>query len=184
MTLKTGLPRPPQRRSHRFDYDAQERFLRSIENQGRITVAAEAVGVSAECAREYIRSDREGFAERFNEAMQVFRDKIEEEIHRRAMEGVDEPIIGGKDRDEVVAHVRRYSDRLLEFYAKRHIPEYRERGQLDVNVSGGVMVVPARPATPSDWATQYESLERPTDVEVLPPASDPVPPTSDAQETP
>src|SRR5205807_601275 len=58
---------------------------------------------------------------------------IEAEIRRRAMEGWDEPVYQQGAR---VGTVRKYSDTLLIFYAKRRMPEYREKQALDVNNVG------------------------------------------------
>ncbi|USA39881.1 hypothetical protein NCF86_01580 [Pelagerythrobacter marinus] len=61
---------------------------------------------------------------------------VEAEIFRRAQEGYEEPIYGGRYKEKVVGTVRRYSDALLMFRAKKMIPEYRETSA--VSVSGKV----------------------------------------------
>lgn len=149
-----------ERGSYRFDEDARTRFLLNYMTSGKVYESARAAGVSEETVRHYAKHNIEGFGDLYDEAKGLFREKIESEIQRRAIEGVDEPIIGGKDRDEVVTYVKRYSDRLLELLAKRHIPEYRDKQQLDVNVSGGVMIVPGRAMTQESWieATANERL--------------------------
>jgi hypothetical protein len=42
----------------------------------------------------------------------------------------------------VPAFIRKYSDRMLELEAKRVDPGYREKGTIDMNVKGGILVVP------------------------------------------
>lgn len=162
---------PISRQGWKFDEDAQERFFRNYLETGLIHVSCRAAGVSEECFRQYRLNNYNGFADRFREIDGLFRDSIEAEIRRRAIQGIDEPIIGGKDRDEVVITVKRYSDKLLEMYAKRHIPEYRERQQLDVNVSGGVVVVPSGTGTVEDWDKEFGALERPVINGLEPPRS-------------
>ena len=49
--------------------------------------------------------------------------KLDAEINRRAVEGVDHPIIY---KGEITATYKQYSDNLLMFRAKRLDPEYRE----------------------------------------------------------
>lgn len=50
---------------------------------------------------------------------------IEEEIRRRAIDGVDEPVYqGGK----LVGHVKRYSENLLLALARAHMPHRYDRG--------------------------------------------------------
>lgn len=91
----------------------------------------------------------------FDIAKQEYRDVIAKEVYRRAVEGVQEPVIGGVFKDEVVIEVTKYSDRLLELEAKRVDPSYRERQQVDMNVSGGVMILNAQPTSEEEWGNQY-----------------------------
>lgn len=55
---------------------------------------------------------------------------IRDEIRRRAIEGVEEPVFGSLGHQlgsGVVGSKRVYSDKLLEMMAKAHLPEYREK---------------------------------------------------------
>lgn len=58
----------------------------------------------------------------------------------------------------VPAFIRKYSDRMLELEAKRVDPAYRDKGQMDVNVRGGLLVVPGM-ASEEDFEREY-SVER------------------------
>lgn len=126
----------------KFDADRMYRFLEAYMATGRVGFACEAASVSAMTVRT-VRKEDPLFADAYDHAETVFRDTIEDELFKRAMIGEEEPIIGGRNRDEVVAVVRRKSDRLLERIMNKHLPEYRDNKQLDVNVSGGVLVVGA-----------------------------------------
>lgn len=161
-----GLPpKHLSRGSYKFDRDQRDRFLESYAKTGLIWVSARAAGVSEECIRRYKKENIEGFADEFIAAQGIYRDTLEAEIHRRAIDGWDEPVVGGKDRDKVVAHIHRYSDRLLEFHAKRHIPDYREKSQLDVAVTGGVIAVPVAVKSDSDWEAEYSEAEQPKTID-------------------
>jgi len=153
----TGL----KRGSYKFDQDARERFLRSYEKTGLVFVSCQAAGVSEETVRAYTRDNIENFADMYAEAKGRYRDSLEAEIHRRAVLGVEEPIIGGKDRDEIVTYVQRYSDRLLEFHAKRHIAEYREKSQIELNVKSGVIALQAPSASAEEWEAQNQDAAAP-----------------------
>lgn len=135
----------------KFSDAAKDRACERYARSGVIYLACAAAGVSYETLRQHLRTD-ELFAEAWEEARLDYCASLEAEVHRRAVEGVREPIIGrvGKDEDGVITYVRRYSDRLLEFHAKRHIAEYRERSQVDVSVQGGVMVIAQPAATVED----------------------------------
>jgi hypothetical protein len=67
-----------------------------------------------------------------DEAVQEAVAKLEREAFRRGVEGWVERGVFDKDGRRP-GDVVRYSDRMLELALKRHIPEYRERAELDVN---------------------------------------------------
>lgn len=136
-----------------FDQDAKDRVCRTIAETGRMYFAAKACGFCSQTVKDHFKHDPE-FKAAYDEAMGQYRDSLEEEIHRRAMEGVEEPIIGGKNKNEVVCTVTRYSDRLLELHAKRHISEYREK-QMDINVGQGGVLVVGEALTEEEWQEKY-----------------------------
>lgn len=82
--------------------------------------------------------------ERWNEAEEMYRESLIEAAHDRAVNGVEEPIIGGKDRDEIVTHVTRYSDRLMErmleakggpeFSPKMRVDHYTQEPPFDLTI--------------------------------------------------
>ena len=100
---------------------AQQRFLDSFRAIGNISKAAIAAGVSRKTVYNWLKNS-DDFRNRFEEAEEDVRDAIREEIHRRAIEGVDEPVY---QRGLLVGHVRKYSDALLIKMAQARLPEYR-----------------------------------------------------------
>lgn len=65
---------------------------------------------------------------------------IRDEIRRRAIEGVEEPVFGslGQNMGSGEIGTRRvYSDRLLEMMAKAHLPEYQDSVRHEVTGPGG-----------------------------------------------
>lgn len=78
--------------------------------------------------------DPDGFG-RYLEAAQTVKEDVQrlqsdDELYRRAVEGYDRPLIGrvAKDEDGIVAHERRYSDRLLEFLKTKRDKRYADTG--------------------------------------------------------
>jgi len=114
-------------------------FLKELELHGIQTRAARAASPRASSrygAIQTFKDERERdpeFARQWDEAMQAAEASIEHEIFRRAQEGWDEPIYGGRHRERVVGTVRKYSDRLLELRAKALLPAYREISSVSVN---------------------------------------------------
>lgn len=100
---------------------AQQRFLDSFRAIGNISKAAIAAGVSRKTVYNWLKNS-DDFRSRFEDAEEDVRDAVREEIHRRAIEGVDEPVY---QRGMLVGHVRKYSDALLIKMAQARLPEYR-----------------------------------------------------------
>lgn len=106
-------------------------FLQELARHGVLVRAARAasphskVGALQSFKDERTRDDQ--FAADWDAAMEHARGEVEHELYRRAQEGWEEPIYGGRYKEQVVGTVRRYSDRLLELRAKALLPTYRDR---------------------------------------------------------
>jgi len=128
--------------NRQFDADRKAEFLRELAATGRRTDARNAVGISARTITYHLSPDSDRydpeFAAGYEEAMQEYRDALVREAHRRAVEGVPEPVYyqGArvKEKDGREAVVLKYSDRMLELLLKRHIPEFRDRTTVDQTV--------------------------------------------------
>lgn len=114
-----------------FDETRQAKFFFELGRTGQRLAACRLVGIHPRSIAN--RMADEEFAERYEEALQVHRDQIEDEIYRRAIVGVDEPVFFKGEATDVK---RVYSDQLLLEYARAHIPKYRPRSeQLNVNAN-------------------------------------------------
>lgn len=115
-------------------------FLRELAAHGIVARAARAASPHSAhgCVQSFrdLRDDDREFAAAWDDAMDEARGAVESELHRRAVEGVDELIYGGRYREKVVGTVKKYSDRLLELRVKALLPEYRDRSQ--VELGGGL----------------------------------------------
>ncbi len=113
---------------------ARDVFLAELAARGNVTDAAEAAGIGRATAYQW-RDDPE-FAAAWADAIERAADRLEAEAWRRAVEGVQEPIIGRveRDRDGIVTddagnalYIRKYSDTLMTLLLKAHKPDkYRE----------------------------------------------------------
>ena len=108
-------------------------ILEHLAKYGDFVAACHAVRLSTECVKEHLSRCPEFLGEA-EEAVALHRSKIEQAIHKRAIEGWDEPRFSSRGQ---IGSVRRFSDVLLMFYAKRHIKEYREAD----NPVGGLPVL-------------------------------------------
>jgi len=108
----------------------QERFLTSLAKTGNVTAAVATAGTSRTRVYELRKADP-GFAARWEEAEEIAVDALEAEARRRAIEGVQEPLVSAgklvRDDDGQPMAVRRYSDNVLLALLKAHRPPGRER---------------------------------------------------------
>lgn len=119
---------------------AREAFLAELAARGNVSAAAAAAGISRYTFYEWRAADPD-FAAAWDTALETAIDAMELEARRRAVEGVEKPIVGrvGKDQDGVIVYVREYSDSLMTLLLKAHRPDkYRER--TDVRHSGKIDV--------------------------------------------
>ncbi len=158
-------------RAHKFDEDAMGRFLAVYARTGRKQHSAQAAGVCVQTVNNHIKEDK-NFALATAEAIDHFRDKIMEAVYEQAVTGILEPIFGGKFKDVQVGAKRVLAPNLLALEAKRVNPAYRDKTTVDMNVTGGVLLVPAA-MTPDEWEKKFgrkdndgpdpgRSLEAPT----------------------
>lgn len=104
-------------------------FLSAFAACGRITKAAQAVGMNPDTHYEWRKADPV-YDKAFTDLRERVADILEDEAVTRALDGVEEPLIGrvGKDEDGIITKVFRKSDRLLEILLKANRPEkFRER---------------------------------------------------------
>jgi hypothetical protein len=118
--------------------EAQNRFLEALpRTRCNLTLAAQSSGISRSTHYDWMDQDPT-YPARFHEALEVSKDYLRAEIHRRGVVGVEEPwkVVENVDqegnRTREILHRRRYSDRLLLRLAEAHLPEFRRR--LDVRL--------------------------------------------------
>lgn len=131
-----------------------QQYLLQLEKCGTHREAARRSGLAYEPVRR-IRNSVPEFEEMVKEAIERFKETLENAAYDRAVLGWDEPVFGGKDKDQVVGYIRRYDSRLLELMLKRHFPEYREKFEGELTVKGGVLVVPAQTLSSEEWQRQH-----------------------------
>lgn len=140
----------------RADERTKVTYLNHLALTGRIGESCRLANISMETMR-YLRIHDPEFAEMHEEAMETFRDSIDEEITTRAITGRERPVY---QQGELVGYVVERSDRMLELLAKRHIPAYSETMTVNNNHSGGVMVIPQQAMNDREWEEQEGAKSR------------------------
>lgn len=114
-------------------------FLAELRRHGIVVAAARAASPhatdSAASSFYNLRRMDPEFAAAWADALQEACGSVEMEIHRRAVEGWEEPVY---QKGELVGTVTKYSDRLLELRARGLMPERYAVERRDVKVSGEV----------------------------------------------
>lgn len=110
----------------------QSAFLAAFCELANESGACDAVQIDRSAVRYWEEHDPD-FSLRYEDARARVNDAIRDEIHRRAVRGYTETLMNAKG-DTV--EVTKYSDRLLEFWAKARMSEFREKSQLDVTSNG------------------------------------------------
>lgn len=129
----------PRKSNGRMDDDAKVRAIEAYANFGTYATAARAAHVCPQTIKNHMDSDPD-FKDAMETSLTEFRDKLEQEAYRRAVEGVTKPVFSQK-LGRIIGYEQVYSDGLLQFIMKKWMPDYREKVQTDVNVMGGVLVL-------------------------------------------
>ena len=107
-------------------------FLEALVDTVNVTLSCRRAGIARRTAYDWREAD-EGFARKWDDAVDEGVDLLEAELHKRAFEGVERPVFY---KGEQVGTWRFYSDALAMFLLKAHRPE-RYRG-----TAGGGAVAP------------------------------------------
>lgn len=111
-------------------------FCTALAETCNVGRACKAVDIARQTAYRW-REEMPAFADAWDKAMKVGLSSLEDEAHRRAFEGIDEPIV---HQGVVMGTKKAYSDTLAIFLLKAHAPEkYRENSKVDLTSSDGSM---------------------------------------------
>lgn len=157
-TVDAIRPLFPDRGNHPNLYVTAEIWtliMNHIANIGVFYKACRAAGISL----RYFEKMREAWPildDLTQDAMAVYRQKLVEIVHERAVNGVEEEIYY---QGMPCGTVRHYSDNLLTMLIKRHLPEFRDHSIADVNVNGGVLVVHHPAQSREEWLAERRRAE-------------------------
>lgn len=95
--------------------------------------------------------------ELWEESLELFADRLEAEMARRAIEGSDKPVFY---KGEIVGEITEFSDTLAIALARGIRPEkFRDNVKVDANVTGGVLLVPGKMTVEEFLAAQKAAEE-------------------------
>lgn len=129
-----------------FDDTVKSTFLESVRRTGLVAKSARAAGTNSRRIKSECEVDKE-FAADMQESLLIYAESIQEELHRRAVEGVEEDVYF---QGAVCGTKINYSDSLLTTLVKAKSPEFREKLSVDTTIHGGVLLT--LPPAPSQEA--------------------------------
>lgn len=125
-------------------------LLNALRQVPNITRACTLAMISPAQVRSWRRQDP-AFDAAVAEALDDGVDALEAEVHRRAFEGYEKPIIF---QGQITDTYKEYSDGLAQFLLKAHRPDkYRERSEVQSTGAQTITIVsgvPRKPQTPDD----------------------------------
>lgn len=140
----------------KFDDKAQEVFLIEYGHHGRMGDAAAAAGVTSQTVRHYLDTDEE-FGEAFLIQEQEYKDRLIEHHQDLVFNGT---VKKSYDRNgQLVSEETIYPIRLIELELKKHDSGYRDKQEVKINHTGGVLVAPAEMATIEDWEAKFDKMK-------------------------
>lgn len=155
---ETGEWRSRLRLSRRkFDNDhVKGIFLEEYAKWGRIGEAAAAAGVTTQTVRKAIEDD-EDFAEMLLVAEENYRTKLIAHQQNLVFNG---QLRKTYDRNgNLVSEETIYPIRLIELELKAHDSRYRDKQQVEVSHSGGVLIAPAKMESIEDWESKFNKAK-------------------------
>jgi hypothetical protein len=135
-----------------FDDRQKLRFLSIYSKTNRMMDSAEAVGVSPKTIREHIKTDEE-FGQAVMEAEQAYRDHVVALIQDLAFNGTEK--VNYDRSGNVISTEKIYPIRLIEMEAKRVEPGYRDKQDLHIGITGGVLVAPSSLGSIEEWEKKF-----------------------------
>lgn len=143
--------------------DMMERYIELIQETGLEAECAGLVGCRPNDIKNARRRDP-GFDEACREALAIHTDTLIREAIHRATEGDDEPVIGGRFKDEVVCKIKRKSDRLMELLLASRDDRFRKQSKQEINVSvgvkAGVIILPGTTPSADVWEKQMSMASK------------------------
>jgi hypothetical protein len=122
-------------------------YLDHLECHGLLAKAALHVGGRPSQFRS-LRDRSPEFAAAVEDSLQIFKENVEEELRRRAMDGIEKGVyFQGVRRDTEI----QYSDSLLTLLVKKVNPDYNEKSKAEVSITGGVLLTASQAPSTEEW---------------------------------
>ena len=137
---------------HKFDEERKTTFLTALAEHGIKGKAAAAAGITTGTVNNHLKSDSD-FAEAYLAAQEEYQSKVLLHHQNLIFNGVEKRTF---DRNgNIVSEEVQYPIRLIELELKKVDEGYRDKREVSVDVTGGVLVAPAAVASIDDWEKKF-----------------------------
>lgn len=156
-----GIGKEIQRRAAygRVTTESIAKFLEAYRECGIIVKAALAANLSYSSIANLRKSDPD-FESEMEQAKQMWiAEKLDGPLREIGIDGIKEPIFSPKT-GQLLGHKRVIHAQVTLAYARKFDPAYRDKQELDVNHTGGVLVVTAPARDVADWQSRFGSEKR------------------------
>ena len=136
----------------KFDDEAKGRFLAEYAKHGRIGDSCKAAGVSHTTYLKHLESDTD-FGEACLMAEKDYQSRLIAHHQDLVFEGTTKKTF---DRQgNIVSEETIYPIPLIQMELRKHDEAYRDKREVDMKVSGGVLVAPSDVGTIEDWESKF-----------------------------
>ncbi len=140
----------------KFDDKSKDIFLQEFAKWGSMGESAAAAGVTTGTVRRAIDEDEE-FAEALLVQEEEYRDKLISHHQNLLFNGTEKV---SYDRNGMIISTETiYPIRLIELELKKHDKGYRDKHEVAINHSGGVLVAPADVVSIDDWEERFSKAK-------------------------
>lgn len=137
-----------QLRRIKFDDQQKKIYIAAMNDHALKGKSAQAANVSMQTVYDHLKNDPD-FKQAFHEAIDAHADKIVAHHHKLLLEG---EITRKYDKEgNCIEETSKHPIRLIELELKRVEPEYRDKQTIDLNATGGGVLVAPADISPEDW---------------------------------
>lgn len=134
-------------------------FLERYQEWGRLGESAAYAGVSTSTIKKELAED-EAFGEAFLIAEGVYKDRLISHHQNLLFNGQEKEMY---DRNgNLVSRETVYPIRLIELELKKHDKGYRDKQEVEVTHTGGVLVIPSEIGSVEDWSRKFAPSDSPS----------------------
>lgn len=138
----------------KLDERAKGVFIEEYSKHGRMGHAAQSAGVGTQTIRRHMTADKD-FGEACLEAEHMYRDRLIQHHQNLVFDGTTKKTY---DRLGVlVSEEQVFPIRLIELELKKHDEGYRDKREVELKVTGGVLIAPPEVASVDDWEDRFSN---------------------------